>query len=558
MSIQRLIELFRGESVSMGLAHQKVLKAAQLRTLFREQIKFVQAMEKLSDDAIIFGIHKELGRETPVRVPIENLRGHQVIQGRSGSGKSRYAEFLIMQLLQSCPDAGKIVIDGKGELFQRVQRLIAALLFRKDDRGRDEFLKRVDVIDPFHPRIIPPLNFCIPGSSYPAEILAEDILGALRRLFSSDRLTIRMEVALRHTLIALIQAGTCDHPLSLLDARELLMDAAFRERVLLRIENEETLNYFRRDFPRESQNTIEAIKGRLSYLLLSDNVRLCLGANHSLQLRDAIEEGKILLINLGKTRFATDKAREVMGTLLLSSFIRGVFSRPMNHGPNLFCFMDEFQNFIVPEIFEILFTEGRAYRCFATVICQQMGAQLASSALRQIILNNVRYISLFSSNDEDVRLLGRVMFRPTGHLPKPTNIYSDSKQPRFYTESEEIEHLIRRTPSLEKRKFHFWDKESPFGAQILSTVTVAEPHEYAGIKKAEFERFFEGLEPLWNRLGQEKGAAKKMLEEKRKVWGLGLHKRGIPPDNFKQSRRDILRKLAEHLGQSDKGDKMTR
>src|SRR5439155_19376051 len=96
MSIQRLIEFFRGESVTKGLAHQKALKAAQLRTLFRGQIKFVEAMEKLSDDAIIFGIHKEFGREMPVRAPIENIRAHQVIQGRSGSGKSRYAEFLIM------------------------------------------------------------------------------------------------------------------------------------------------------------------------------------------------------------------------------------------------------------------------------------------------------------------------------------------------------------------------------------------------------------------------------------------------------------------------------
>jgi hypothetical protein len=558
MSIQRLIELLRGESVSRGLAHQRALKAAQLRNLFREHIKFVEAMEKLSDDAISVGIHRKCGRETTVRVPIENFRAHQVVQGRSGSGKSRNAEFLIMQLLQSFPNDGKIVIDGKGELFQRVQRLIAALLFRKDDHARDEFLKRVIVIDPFHPKIISPLNSCIVESRLPSEILGEDNLGGLRRVFFDDKLTARMEVPLRHSLIALIEGGTLDHPLSLLEARELLTDGAFRERVLLRVENEETLNYFRRDFPSESSHTIEAIKGRLSYLFLSENIRLCLGASHSLNLREAIEEGKILLINLGKTRFATDKAREVMGTLLLSSFLRGVFSRPMNHGPNLFCFMDEFQNFIVPEIFETLFTEGRAYRCFATVICQQMGAQLASSALRQIILNNVRYISLFSSNEEDVRLLGRVMFRPTGHLPKATNIYSDSKQPRFYTESEEIEHLIRRTPSLEKRKFHFWDKESPFGAQILSTVTVAEPHKYAGIKEAEFERFFEELEPSWNRLGQEKSAAKKTLEERRKAWGLCSQKHEMPVDNLMQNRGDILRKLAEHLGQSDKGDKKTR
>src|SRR5262249_31562726 len=163
-----------------------------------------------------------------------------------------------------------------------------------------------------------------------AELLAEDLLGGLRRLFAGDGITLRMEVLLRNLLVVLIEASRSGPLLSLLEARAILVDEAFRTRALSRVNNEEARAYFAQDFPRESRSTIEAVKSRLSSLLMSEQVRLSFGAEDCLQLRDAIAQGKILLINLGKNLLATDTAREVMGTLLLSHFIRAVFSRPMN------------------------------------------------------------------------------------------------------------------------------------------------------------------------------------------------------------------------------------
>src|SRR5207249_6071177 len=78
--------------------------------------------------------------------------------------------------------------------------------------------------------------------------------------------------------------------------------------------------------------------------LLSFPTRRSSDLQDCVRFRDAIEQGKLVLINLGKNLFATDKAREVTGILLLSAFLRAVFSRPMNHGPYILTFMDEFQN----------------------------------------------------------------------------------------------------------------------------------------------------------------------------------------------------------------------
>ncbi len=286
-------------------------------------------------------------REIPVRISLPDFLAHHLIQGRSGSGKSRSAESILIQLLQSFPHVSIVGIDGKGELFERMRLWIAAMLFKMNEKARLRFLDRVVIVDPFHPSLIPPLNFCTSLPTYPAELLAEEILGGLRRLFSEDKLTTRMEVLLRNTLIALIEAGRETQSLSLLEARDLLNDGVFREQVLLRVRNEEARSYFSRDFPHESHGTIDAVKSRLSYLLLSEQIRVSFGAEECLQFRAAIEQGKVVLINLGKTLLATDTAREVVGTLLLSSFLRAVFSRPMNHGPHILAFMDEFQNLVV-------------------------------------------------------------------------------------------------------------------------------------------------------------------------------------------------------------------
>jgi hypothetical protein len=391
--LQRIFDFFHKGAFRKALRHQATIKDAHRAYLRRNTIEFAHAVEQMRGKGITIGTHNATGKELRVCMSLHDVFAHHLIQGRSGSGKSRYAEALILQLLQSFPKVGVVVIDGKGELFSRVRFWIAALLTRLSEKDREKLLTRIVIIDPFHNAVIPPLNFCAPLPGYPAELLAEDILGGLRRLFAESQLTVRMEVPLRNLLLAFIEAGKSGETLSLLEAKDFLTDEVVRNLVLMRVENEEVKNYFARDFPHESRGTIEAIKSRLSYLFVSEHMRLSFGAVGCIQFRDALAEGKIVLVNIGKTLLATDTAREVVGTLLLSSFVQGVFSRPMNHGPYIVTFCDEFQNFILPGLFERFYTEARAYRCFLTAICQQLAAQVSSKSLRDIILNKMSAIS---------------------------------------------------------------------------------------------------------------------------------------------------------------------
>ncbi len=544
--LQKLVEFFHGAAFGKALAQQKNVKAAHRAYLRRNATEFAREMEQVKGKNITIGAHEASGRQVHVRVSLQNFLGHHLIQGRSGSGKSRYAESLILQLLLSFPEVGLVVIDGKGELSARMRLWIVALLSRMNDKDRERLLDRVVIIDLFDSSVIPPLNVCVPIPGYPVELIAEDVLGGLRRLFSEAQLTLRMERPLRNLLLAFIEAGRDGHPLSLLEANNFLADATFRDRVLAGVQNEEVKRYFARDFPGESRGTIEAIKARLEYLLVSEQMRLAFGANDSVHFLDALASGKIVFVNLGKTLLATDTAREVVGTLLLSSFVRSVFSRPMNSGPYIMTICDEFQNFILPGAFERLFTEARSFRCFVTAICQQLGAQLASRSLKDIIVNNVRYITLFSSNEEDARLLGRVMFRPTGCLPKPRRPFSNQNGQRFYTESEELELFIRSIPSLQKQHCYFWDKENRCGAQPIITCSVPEPHEFAGMREDELLHFGESLAPLWKRIGVEKEEAQRVIEDRRNHWGIG--KEALQPSLVPQGRTGLLKKLKAQLG----------
>jgi hypothetical protein len=75
----------------------------------------------------------------------------------------------------------------------------------------------------------------------------------------------------------------------------------------------------------------------------------------------------------------------------------------------------------------------------------------------------------------------------------------------IYTEAEELERYIRQVPSLKPRHCYFWDKENPFGAQRISTRTVPEPHEFAGISKEAVARFSEELDSVGTYGKKERG-----------------------------------------------------
>src|SRR6266581_5333797 len=123
--LQRLVEFLRGGAFSQAMAHQEAVQEVHRQYFLRHAMGFARTMGKVKGKAISVGIHKESGREVLAQLSLQDVLAHELVAGRSGSGKSRYVESLIVQFLRSFPEVGIIIVDGKGELFDRVWMWIA-------------------------------------------------------------------------------------------------------------------------------------------------------------------------------------------------------------------------------------------------------------------------------------------------------------------------------------------------------------------------------------------------------------------------------------------------
>jgi type IV secretory pathway VirB4 component len=198
-----------------------------LRRLFKkkEEVKIEEGIEEpnlevRAEDVIDLGCYwSERKLEWQIaKIREEDRKIHFYVVGASGTGKSKFLEFLIRQDINKGNGFG--VIDPHGDLIEDIKGYLALAL------PREEIEERVVLIDPTDERYTVAFNPLekIEGVSS-AEIAAE-LVEAFKKIWI-DSWGARMEDLLRNTLIALIEAE-----LTLDELPRFLIDEEFRENVL--------------------------------------------------------------------------------------------------------------------------------------------------------------------------------------------------------------------------------------------------------------------------------------------------------------------------------------
>ena len=154
------------------------------------------------------------------RIADEDRLLHCYVIGASGSGKTKFLEYLIRQDLAAGRGCG--VIDPHGDLIEDLKGYLATTLRRQ--RG-ERFLRSqvvlVDLADPKQTVTFNPIEQ-LPGVS--AGEQAAELIAAFKKIWA-DSWGVRMEDLLRNSLIALSEAER-----ALVDLPAFLTDAAFRQR----------------------------------------------------------------------------------------------------------------------------------------------------------------------------------------------------------------------------------------------------------------------------------------------------------------------------------------
>lgn len=325
-------------------------------------------------------------------------RAHMYVIGKTGTGKSTLLETMILQDIES--GQGLALLDPHGDLVEKIAAKIPER--RKDD------LIYFNVPDDTRTFAFNPLERVDPQRR---SLAAAGLLEAFKKLWS-DSWGPRLEHILRNALLALY-----DQPeATLSDVLRLLEDDAFRRNAALRIHNAQVRGFWLREYEaypsRFRVEAIAPIQNKVGAFLSDPRLhRILVQPRSSFNLRNVMDEGKILLVNLSKGKIGEDTAA-LLGALLVTSIGLAALSRaevPEQERRDFYLYLDEFQSFTTLSLAKML-SELRKYR-MGMVLAHQYLSQL-DEQIRDAVLGNVGTLIAFRVGMSDAEILAKE-FYPT-------------------------------------------------------------------------------------------------------------------------------------------------
>jgi Type IV secretion-system coupling protein DNA-binding domain len=331
------------------------------------------------NDGRLFGIRRR------------DRRFHTYVIGKTGTGKSTLLEFLIRQ--DVLRGEGLALLDPHGDLYERVLARIPAT--------RTSETIRFDVPDRAAPLAFNPLERVPPEK----RVLAASGLLDVFKTQWADSWGPRVEHILRNALYLLL-----DQPeATLADVTRLLDDQAFRKRAVLLATNRHVAHFWLREYEgypaRFRAEAIAPLQNKVGAFLSNPLLsRILTQPRSAFDLREVIDGGKILLVNLAKGKIGADTA-SLLGSLLVSRIGLAALSRadmPESERRDFYLYLDEFPTFTTLSLANML-SELRKYR-LNLILAHQFLGQL-DEEVRDAILGNVGTIIAFRLGLTDAELL---------------------------------------------------------------------------------------------------------------------------------------------------------
>lgn len=326
------------------------------------------------------------GHNTIFGMPRNDRSRHLYIIGQTGVGKSGLLELLTISDIYS--PYGFAVIDPHGDYAQGVLRRIPA--------------ERAEDVIYFNPA-----DTDFPIAFNPMEVLdpklkthtASELIGVLKRMFESWG--PRLEYILRYTLLALL-----DYPqATMLDITRVLTDKKFRNEVLKYVHDPVVQNFWNIEFAswndKFAAEAVAPVLNKVGAFTANPLVRNIIGQpKSSFNIRQIMDEGKILIVNLSRGLVGEDNAA-LLGALLVTKVQLGAMSRADVHGSErtpFYLYVDEFQNFAT-DSFATILSEARKYGLNLTVANQYIAQMMPN--VRDAVFGNVGSIVAFRMSADD-------------------------------------------------------------------------------------------------------------------------------------------------------------
>lgn len=318
---------------------------------------------------------------------------HLYVIGKTGTGKSTLLGTMAMQ--DSSAGRGFALIDPHGDLVERLHADICR------SNARDVIY--LNATDPFQPYGYNPLH-AVRYEHIP--LAASGLLEVFKKMWS-DAWGVRMEHILRNALYALLEQKHA----TLSDIPRLFLDRSFRRQIVSSLQNAPVKLFWEKEFERYSfsyrADGVASIQNKIGAFLADPLMRRILTEPKvPISLRRIMDDGKVLLVNLGKGRIGEDSSA-LLGGLLVTTIGLAAFSRA-DAAPALrrdfMVFIDEFQSFTTLAVANML-SELRKYRVGLTMAHQYL--HQLEPEIRHAVLGNAGTLLSFRVGAEDAPHISR-------------------------------------------------------------------------------------------------------------------------------------------------------
>ncbi|MES2971882.1 MAG: DUF87 domain-containing protein [Patescibacteria group bacterium] len=397
--------------------NQNILNSVELATLFhfpdqkniptsqleRQASKQVDGPRNMPDEGLLLGYNIFRGAKKAIRLDLEDRRRHMYVVGQTGVGKSVFLENLALQDMLS--GEGFAFIDPHGETVERLLAMVPR------ERTEDViYFSPADVDYPLG------LNLFEASTNDQKDFLIQEAINMLQKLYDPHNQGIvgpRYEHLFRNaalTVMADPEGGT------FIDIPKLFRDPEYVKQKLKFVTDQPVLEFWQKEMPQSQRSNefgevVSWFVSKFGAFLSNNMMRNIIGQTKSaFDLRDVMDNKKILLVNLSKGRMGELNAK-LLGMIFVMKFQVAAMSRANveeSERPDFCLYVDEFQNFST-DSFATIMSEARKYR-LNLIVANQFTTQL-SEEIRDAVFGNMGTIVSFRVGQNDVEALSRY-FKP--------------------------------------------------------------------------------------------------------------------------------------------------
>lgn len=320
---------------------------------------------------------------------------HVYVVGKTGTGKTTLLENMAKQDIQN--GRGLAIVDPHGEFAEKMidfvpsSRINDVIYFNPADTEYPIAFNVMEKVDAEHRHLV-----------------ASGLVGVFKKIWA-ESWGPRLEYVLRNAVLALLEYPNS----TLLGIMRLLVDKEYRARVMEKVKDPVVKSFWVDEFSKYKGNfeveAISPIQNKVGQFLTNPLIRNVVGQTKStIDLRRAMDDGKILIMNLSKGQIGED-ASALLGAMMITKLQLAAMSRvdiPESERRDFFLYVDEFQNFATDSFANIL-SEARKYRLNLTLAHQYIGQLITDSSTRvkDAVFGNVGTMIVFRVGAEDAEFL---------------------------------------------------------------------------------------------------------------------------------------------------------